>query len=569
MDAVDALAVAMGSRLMAGAIQGGLLVVAGWLLCRCVPRIAPSLQAWVWWLACLRLLAGLLPIPAMPLPVLPPPAAAVRVAPPVTISESIPARAIAPAPAAAIPAASPAPVSWITLLMALWALAVVLHAARLLVEYVRVRRVVRDSTPASDASRHLAASVAARLGMASVPEIRSSTCVTAPQTLGAKRPIVVLPADADAALPESERAMVLAHELMHVRRRDVALGWVPAIAERLFFFHPLARVAAREYLIAREAACDAGAIEALGIAPARYGEMLVAIGLHRRTSFAAASGAWSSSSLKRRLEMLQYARRRRVSPVARWSFAIAASVCLMPFQLVARPAAQEGPRGVQARGQNVVGGLQEREVVAAGRDPRPVVAAGLQARPNAQDTAAAREVERRRAETVAMLETLTRRLEGLPDGHPDRARGEAELEGMRRALSELQSDDVRRTFRETVAAAEQLSEAYRREIEQALETLQSETGSRAVAEKMAEAARLEEEIARAARSAQIEALGRMLPAQAAAADAQTEGFLRMQAEQLRKALQTLEQQLDQLRRQQEQLREDQRTLQQALERLTK
>ena len=35
--------------------------------------------------------------------------------------------------------------------------------------------------------------------------------------------------------------MALAHELMHVRRRDVLLGCLPALAERLYFFHPLVR----------------------------------------------------------------------------------------------------------------------------------------------------------------------------------------------------------------------------------------------------------------------------------------------------------------------------------------
>ena len=35
-----------------------------------------------------------------------------------------------------------------------------------------------------------------------------------------------------AAFTPNERAMALGHELMHVRRHDLALGWVPALAER-------------------------------------------------------------------------------------------------------------------------------------------------------------------------------------------------------------------------------------------------------------------------------------------------------------------------------------------------
>jgi hypothetical protein len=41
-------------------------------------------------------------------------------------------------------------------------------------------------------------------------------------------------------LTPNESSMALAHELAHLRRGDLWLGWLPAIAQRLFFFHPLA-----------------------------------------------------------------------------------------------------------------------------------------------------------------------------------------------------------------------------------------------------------------------------------------------------------------------------------------
>ena len=76
--------------------------------------------------------------------------------------------------------------------------------------------------------------------------------------------------------------MALAHELMHVRRRDVLLGCIPALAERLYFFHPLARLAAREYVIAREAACDAAVVRALDVPADDYGRLLLRLGVTRR-----------------------------------------------------------------------------------------------------------------------------------------------------------------------------------------------------------------------------------------------------------------------------------------------
>jgi hypothetical protein len=125
---------------------------------------------------------------------------------------------------------------------------------------------------------------------------------------------------------------------MHVKRRDLALGWVPALAERLFFFHPLAHIAAREYLTAREAACDAAVVRALDVPADDYGRLLVRLGVGGASAMpmlAADSSSPSMSSLRRRLHMLQHLS----GPHSRrTALAIAAVmiVLLIPIQLVAR-----------------------------------------------------------------------------------------------------------------------------------------------------------------------------------------------------------------------------------------
>jgi hypothetical protein len=127
---------------------------------------------------------------------------------------------------------------------------------------------------------------------------------------------------------------------MHIRRRDLAFGWIPACAERLFFFHPLARVAAREYVAAREAACDAGAVQALGVSAGDYGRLLIRLGIgNARPVLSAGGSPFSASSLKRRLHMLERDGNPNVS--RRWGWAIViAAAALIPMQLVARtPAA--------------------------------------------------------------------------------------------------------------------------------------------------------------------------------------------------------------------------------------
>ena len=145
--------------------------------------------------------------------------------------------------------------------------------------------------------------------------------------------------------------MTLCHELVHVRRHDLALGWVPALAERLFFFHPLARVAAREYLIAREAACDAAVLRALDVAPQEYGRLLLRFGVTRpEPGFSATGASSSTSSLRRRLDMLHHITLSRTSRRATWLLACIVALALLPFQLVARTPGE--PAAVRDDGHN-------------------------------------------------------------------------------------------------------------------------------------------------------------------------------------------------------------------------
>jgi len=153
---------------------------------------------------------------------------------------------------------------------------------------------------------------------------------------GVWTPVVLLPTESRTTLSDNERTMTLCHELMHIRRRDLLLGWVPACAERLFFFHPMARLAAREYVTSREAACDAAAMRALDVAADDYGRLLIRLGIATTSPIIAAGGSpFSRSSLKRRLNMLEHHRFSNLPPRWRWAIAVLAAV-LIPMQLVAR-----------------------------------------------------------------------------------------------------------------------------------------------------------------------------------------------------------------------------------------
>ena len=334
----------IAGRLLDGSVQAVLIVGLVWLVCRRVTSMSPSVQAMLWWMASLKLTLALLAIPSFQLPVLPvesidslrssdAPAAAATVR---DVTTEWPAGQLPSALGTVTPAPSGS-VPWIALLAGVWLVCVVAQAGRLLRSLSRLRGIVRRSTRLEGEGAERAGQLAGLLGLTFVPDVRVSDEIDAPQVVGLRHPVVLFPADAATTLTPGERAMALCHELVHVRRRDLVMGWVPALAERLFFFHPMARLAAREYVVAREAACDAAVVRALDVAPTDYGRLLLRLGVARsEPAFAAGGSSPSISSLRRRLDMLHHTALGSGPRRSTWLAVAAMALALLPFQLVAR-----------------------------------------------------------------------------------------------------------------------------------------------------------------------------------------------------------------------------------------
>ena len=89
--------------------------------------------------------------------------------------------------------------------------------------------------------------------------IAISDAVESPSTVGVRRPLILLPRRVLGMTPAVQRA-VIAHELVHVRRRD----WLHTMGEEiwcaLLWFHPAARVIASRLSLARETLVDQATI---------------------------------------------------------------------------------------------------------------------------------------------------------------------------------------------------------------------------------------------------------------------------------------------------------------------
>ncbi|UNK42710.1 hypothetical protein MNO14_00965 [Luteimonas sp. S4-F44] len=318
-------------RLATTSLHTLVLAAVIWGLCRWLPRLSAASQCWLWWLVGLQAVLGLT-VGRLELPWLP------ATAPPPMPALALPASDVAivavQTPQLAVPL-------WPVAIAALWAAGVLLMAVGTLRGWRDARALVRSARPCTDASLTQALALACEAhGLRRAPPLRISARIASPQLVGALRPTLLLPEQT--ALDSDELDMALTHELVHLRRGDLWLGWVPTLARHLLFFHPLVHLAVREYGIAREAACDAAVVAGDHRCRHGYGRLLVRLGVTPGRPACLASASPTFLSLKRRLTMLQttHSSSRLGASLLLLGVAVAG---VLPLRLVAAPAAPAVP----------------------------------------------------------------------------------------------------------------------------------------------------------------------------------------------------------------------------------
>ncbi len=302
---MDTLMMELLTRLAWTSVQSALLVALVWGVCRLLPRLPAATRCRLWWLVALQAVLGLVWSSPLELAVLP--------APGIDNTPFV-AQTMVQAPTALAPmavdtmaaAATGASLSWQSVVLALWAAGVLLMGAHSLRAYRQSRALVRTAVPCTDAGLQQALQLAAEAhGLARAPQLKLSAKIRSPQLIGPWNPVLLLPARELPAMAADDLDMALTHELVHLQRRDLWLGLLPALAQHLLFFHPLLHVAVREYALAREEACDSAVVAGHGHCRHDYGRLLVQLGVAPRPAVGVASASPNFRSLKRRLLTLQ------------------------------------------------------------------------------------------------------------------------------------------------------------------------------------------------------------------------------------------------------------------------
>ncbi|MGV3618757.1 MAG: M56 family metallopeptidase [Fimbriimonas sp.] len=220
--------------------------------------------------------------------------------------------------------------AWLSLGIGLYAAGVLTHVF----DFVRAARIIRSlRRSARSVSRDVtktAIEVAGIAGLRQAPRtLQAATGESVLLVAGKPLAILLPPIEMDAPTLR----LALAHEMAHVRHRDLLWSAVASLAQTLLWFHPLVRMAARQLGAWQESAADHAALASLNAPPRQYAEMLIRLATARKEIPAlGATAASVKEEVEGRLRAL-YA-----TPSAPWGLALAAvatAIALIPLRPVA------------------------------------------------------------------------------------------------------------------------------------------------------------------------------------------------------------------------------------------
>jgi beta-lactamase regulating signal transducer with metallopeptidase domain len=233
-----------------------LVLAVQWL---CGRRLQPRWRCALWLLVLLRLaLPWTIPSPASLFNVLKLPAAA-RPAPPET----------APAPMmdAPIPQATSAAIAvpatrrsghWLAWLWVAGALGLAGCAA---VNHYKIHRGVTRRRPLIDGpTLNLLEDCKALMGVSTPVTLIETEAIKSPALFGFVRPRLLLPVGLASSFTREELRHVFLHELAHINRHDILVGWLMLGLQTIHWFNPLVWLAFHRLRADRELACDALAL---------------------------------------------------------------------------------------------------------------------------------------------------------------------------------------------------------------------------------------------------------------------------------------------------------------------
>ncbi|MCA9065298.1 MAG: M56 family metallopeptidase, partial [Planctomycetaceae bacterium] len=172
---------------------------------------------------------------------------------------------------------------WLIVLAGVYATGTIVAFTLTIRQFRRVRRIVRSAQLATpDIQERIR--FHSRLLKTRPPVGLLSDDVVSPFATGVLKPCIVIPRSLFGDVENDQLDIVLAHELVHLRRRDLLVGWLEILLTNLWWFHPVIWWLRSGLRRTREECCDDSVVTAGLAAPVRYCETLVRVARFQSSS---------------------------------------------------------------------------------------------------------------------------------------------------------------------------------------------------------------------------------------------------------------------------------------------
>lgn len=160
-------------------------------------------------------------------------------------------------------------------LSAVWLTGAVAIGSAALLRWTRFRRLIAHSRLAPREWQTLAAQLTSELSLRCPPKILAVPGRLPPLVVpGWRQPCVLLPAGLMDRLNASQRASLLLHELVHIKRRDHLVRLLELAVSIVFWWLPLSSIG-RQLRVCEEICCDAEVVARMPFARRDYASLLL------------------------------------------------------------------------------------------------------------------------------------------------------------------------------------------------------------------------------------------------------------------------------------------------------
>jgi beta-lactamase regulating signal transducer with metallopeptidase domain/beta-lactamase class D len=185
-----------------------------------------------------------------------------------------------------------------------WMVGVVIYAIKLggsLFCAANLRRLT--VTPSNPKLEDMVNELTSRLSIKRKIKICESSLINVPMTTGWLYPLILIPPSSLLGLTPFQLQMIIAHELIHIKRFDFLINFLQSVVEILLFFHPAAIWTSKKIREEREYVCDDLTL-ALCKDSVGYARALTKVARFQRQAEQLAVAATSGGELKDRIYRL-------------------------------------------------------------------------------------------------------------------------------------------------------------------------------------------------------------------------------------------------------------------------